>query len=294
VIIAIASGKGGTGKTTLAVNLARTLAGEVQLLDCDVEAPNDHLFLRPSITASAPAGIPVPQIDPDRCSLCGDCGTFCRFNALALLPDQVMVFPELCHGCGGCALVCPEDAVTEVLRPIGTVEQGRSGAIRVVQGRLDVGEPQAPPLIRAVKAHAVRDVPVLIDAPPGTACPMITAIRGSDLALLVTEPTPFGLNDLALAVETARAVGTRCAVVINRAGTGDNRVHRYCQEQAIEVVAEIPDDRRIAEATARGECAVDAVPELRPLLERLYRRIGELVTEDSPSIQHGGPHRADL
>lgn len=287
MIIAIASGKGGTGKTTLAVNLARTLDGEIQLLDCDVEAPNDHLFLRPSITASTPAGIPVPGIEADRCSGCGDCSRFCRFNALALLPGRVMVFPELCHGCGGCALVCHEDAIVEQLRPIGVVEQGRSGGIRFVQGRLDIGEPQAPPLIRAVKAHLARDVPVLIDAPPGTSCPMITAVRGSDLALLVTEPTPFGLNDLALAVETVRAIGVPCAVVVNRAGAGDDRVHRYCEQQAIEIVAEIPDHRLIAEATARGECAVDAVPELRPLFERLGRRIGELAAGTSQISRRG-------
>jgi len=273
MIVAIASGKGGTGKTTVAVNLALSLAGEVQLLDCDVEAPNDHLFLHPTITTSTNAGIPVPRIDPKRCSLCGDCGELCQFNALAVLRTGVLVFDELCHGCGGCALICPEDAITEVLRPIGVVEEGWAGRIRIVQGRLNIGEAQAPPLIRAVKRRIKPGGTVLIDAPPGTACPMITAVRGSDFTLLVTEPTPFGLNDLALAVEGVRALDIPCGLVVNRAGSGDDRVHRYCAAEGIEILLEIPDDRRVAEACARGECAVEVVPGFRPLFAELALKI---------------------
>jgi MinD superfamily P-loop ATPase len=294
VIVTIASGKGGTGKTTLAVNLALSFGRPVQLLDCDVEAPNDHLFLRPRITASNPAGIPVPRIDPEVCSACGDCAALCQFNALAVLQDRVLVFDELCHGCGGCLLVCPEGAVTEVLRPIGVVERGHAGAVRVVQGRLDVGEPQAPPLIREVIRHADRDGVVLIDAPPGTSCPMINAVRGSDLVLLVTEPTPFGLNDLTLAVEAVRALGLPCAVILNRSDCGDRRVHEYCAAEDIEILLEIPDDRRIAEASTRGECAVDAVPELRPVFERLARRIEEVVADAQPMAMEGVRFRADI
>jgi MinD superfamily P-loop ATPase len=269
MIVAIASGKGGTGKTTVAVNLARSLAGDVQLLDCDVEAPNDHLFLHPTIATSTNAGIPVPRIDPQLCSLCGECSELCQYNALAVLRGGVMVFDELCHGCGGCMLVCPEAAITEVLRPIGVVEEGWAGRIRMVQGRLNVGEAQSPPLIRAVKERANPGGTVLIDAPPGTSCPMIAAVRGADLAVLVTEPTPFGLNDLALAVECVRALDIPCGVIVNRAGSGDDRVHRYCAAEGIEILLEIPDDRRVAEASARGTCVVDAVPELRPLFAAL-------------------------
>ncbi len=294
MIVAIASGKGGTGKTTLAVNLALSFGREVQLLDCDVEAPNDHLFLRPQILSSEPAGIPVPRIDPEACTLCGECAALCRFNALAVLGGRVLVFDELCHGCGGCLLVCPEHAVSEVLRPVGVVETGQAGPVRVVQGRLDVGEPQAPPLIRAVKEHADRRRTVLIDAPPGTSCPMITAVRGSDLVLLVTEPTPFGLNDLALAVEAVRALGLECRIVVNRAGSGDHRVHRYCAREGLDIVLEIPDDRRIAEASTRGECAVDVVPELRPALAALARRVEETVDTRRNPVAEGGGARADL
>lgn len=294
MIVTIASGKGGTGKTTLAVNLALSFGGRVQLLDCDVEAPNDHLFLRPQITSSELAGIPVPRIDPELCSLCGDCAELCQFNALAVLGGRVLVFDELCHGCGGCLMVCPEKAITEALRPIGVVERGHAGPVGIVQGRLQVGEPQAPPLIRAVKAHADREATVLIDAPPGTSCPMINAIRGSDLVLLVTEPTPFGLNDLTLAVEAVRALGLDCRVIVSRADSGDDRVRNYCAAENLEILLEIPDDRRIAEASTRGECVVDAVPELRPTLAALARRIEQAVQMKRPPMAEGGCGGADL
>ena len=294
MIVAVASGKGGTGKTTVAVNLALSFGRPVQLLDCDVEAPNDHLFLRPRITSSEPAGIPVPRIDLESCTLCGDCAALCRFNALAVLGDRVLVFDELCHGCGGCLLVCPEGAVTEVPRRVGVVETGQAGTVRVVQGRLDVGEPQAPPLIRAVRSRSDREDVVLVDAPPGTSCPMINAVRGSDLVLLVTEPTPFGLNDLILAAEAVRALGLPSAVVLNRADSGDRRVHDYCAAENLEIFLEISDDRRIAEAATRGDCAVDAVPELRPVFAGLARRIEEAVAEGQPVAAEGGRFRADV
>jgi MinD superfamily P-loop ATPase len=294
VIVAIASGKGGTGKTTVAVSLALGFGREVQLLDCDVEAPNDHLFLNPVITSSEPAGIPVPRVDPESCSLCGECTELCQFNALAVLRDSVLVFDELCHGCGGCAKVCPEQALSEEMRPIGVVERGRAEEVRLVQGRLDVGEPMAPPLIRAVKGFADPSGVVLIDAPPGTSCPMITAVRGSDLVLLVTEPTPFGLNDLALAVEAVRVLGLPCGVILNRAGSGDDRVHRYCVSQGLEILLEIPDDRRIAEASTRGETALDAVPEMRPTLAAMARRIESWGRGAGWMATQGGPIHADL
>jgi len=290
VIVAIASGKGGTGKTTVAVNLAVTMRSPVQLLDCDVEAPNAHLFLCPEITSSVSAGIPVPRLDEARCTLCGECGALCQYNAIAVLRTGVMVFEELCHGCGGCTLVCPERAIHEELRPIGVVEHGRAGEIEVVTGRLNVGEALAPPLIRAVRAEASSHRLVLVDAPPGTSCPMIAAVQGSDLVVLVTEPTPFGLNDLALAVEAVRSLGLPFGVVINRAGSGDLRVRDYCVAEGIDIFAEIPDDRRVAESSARGGVIVKELEHVRPVFAALARRIetrlGELGARTAPGKVH--------
>ena len=284
MIVAIASGKGGTGKTTVAVNLALSLSGKVQLLDCDVEAPNVHLFLEAQPEGREAVGIPVPVVDADLCNQCGECSRLCQYNAIAVLGTGVVVFPELCHGCGGCALVCPEDAISEVMRPIGVVEEGRAGDVHLVQGRLYVGEALVPPLIREVRAKGRKEGMVLIDAPPGTSCSMIAAVRGSDFVVLVTEPTPFGLNDLALAVETVRTLGIPFGVVINRAGSGDDRVKEYCAAEDIEILLEIPDDRRIAEAYARGLTLVDAIPDIRPLFASLAARI-----EAVPPITAGYP-----
>ncbi len=287
MIVAIASGKGGTGKTTLAVNLALSLRRPVQLLDCDVEAPNVHLFLHPEVAGSEPSGILVPKVDGERCTLCGDCGELCQYNAIAMLSTGLLVFEELCHGCGGCARVCPEDAIREELRPIGVVEYGRSGDLEVVTGRLNVGEALAPPLIRAVRARASRDRLVLIDAPPGTSCSMIAAVNGSDLVVLVTEPTPFGLNDLALAVETVRTLHLPFGVVINRAGSGDRRVHDYCAAEGLDILAEIPDDRRVAESYARGRVLVKDLHHTKPLFEALARRIEDRLAQDRQSAVAG-------
>ncbi len=289
MIVAIASGKGGTGKTTVAVNLALSLSGNVQLLDCDVEAPNVHLFLEAQPEGREVVGIPVPVVDADLCNQCGECSRLCQYNAIAVLGTGVVVFPELCHGCGGCALVCPEDAISEVMRPIGVVEESRSGRVHLVQGRLYVGEALVPPLIREVRARSCEEGVVLIDAPPGTSCSMIAAVRGSDFVVLVTEPTPFGLNDLELAVETVRVLGIPCGVVINRTGVGDDRVQEYCAAEGLDVLLEIPDDRRIAEAYARGLTLVDAIPDIRPLFASLAARIEAL-----PPITAGRPAGTSL
>lgn len=279
MIIAIASGKGGTGKTTLSLGLAAVMLGPVQILDCDVEAPNCHLFLKPPIEHSEPVGILVPVVDEARCSGCGECERACRFRAIAVIGAKPLVFPELCHGCGACLSVCPEHAVSETLRPIGVVESGHTGEIGLVQGRLNIGEPMAPPLIRAVKRHTTAVARTIIDCPPGTSCPVVTALRGSDVAVLVTEPTPFGLNDLALAVETVRALKIPFAVAINRAGIGDDRVAYYCRAEGIPILAEIPDDRRVAEAVARGLSPVEAVPGMRAHVDKLYRGVVKLLPE---------------
>ncbi len=271
--IAIASGKGGTGKTTVAVNLALAADKPVQLLDCDVEAPNSHLFLDPVIGESFRASIPVPRIDSEKCDDCGECGSFCQFKAIVIIPGHPMVFSELCHGCGGCTRICTRDAITEKDREIGTVEIGRSGKITLIRGLLDVGVAMSPPLIRAVKARASADRLVLIDSPPGASCPMVASVNGCDKAVLVTEPTPFGLNDLRVAVETIRELNIPFGVVINRADAGDSRTAEYCSAEGIDILAEIPDDRRIAVAYSRGEPLLKAVPEFKPLFESLLERI---------------------
>ena len=255
--IVIASGKGGTGKTTLAVNLATALAGGalVGLLDCDVEEPNCHLYLRPPFDADQPVGTPIPVIDTEVCTGCGLCARACEFNALLALPRAPLLLPELCHGCGTCAYVCPEEAISETGREIGLIGAGEVGGIYFRWGRLNVGEARSTPVIAAVKdlSAAPPLETIIIDAPPGVACPAVETLRGADFTVLVTEPTPFGLHDLRLAVETARQLDIPFGVVINRAGLGDSRVNDFCAAESIPVLLEIPDDRRIAEACSRGE-----------------------------------------
>jgi MinD superfamily P-loop ATPase len=279
MILAVASGKGGTGKTTVSVNLARVYGAEVQLVDCDVEEPNAHLFLDGVVRNAEVVAIPVPQVNESLCNACGECGRFCEYHAIVSFGTVPLVFPDMCHGCGGCAMVCPEKAIVEIGKRIGVIETLEAGPITLVQGRLDVGAPLAPPLIRAVKARLRNDVPSIIDAPPGTSCPVIATIRGADFVLLVTEPTPFGLHDLTLAVDMVRELGIPCGVVVNRAGIGDNRVHSFCKESDVPILAEIPDDRRIAEAYSRGKLVVDALPEYRRPFDTLLKALFESTAE---------------
>jgi MinD superfamily P-loop ATPase len=273
VTVSIASGKGGTGKTTIAVNLALCLPGPVQLLDCDVEEPNCAIFLKPTLALRENAAIPVPRVNEALCTKCGECGTSCRYHAIVSFKTTPLVFPELCHGCGGCALICPTGAISEELRPIGVIEEGNARGIHFTQGRMNVGEAMAVPVIRAVKRKILAGATVILDCPPGTSCPVISAVQGSDYVVLVTEPTPFGLNDLRLAVETVRALALPFAVVINRADVGDDGVRRYCREEDIPILLELPDERRIAEEYSRGVPAVEALPGLRVLFEGLGARI---------------------
>ncbi|MBM4237255.1 MAG: (4Fe-4S)-binding protein [Euryarchaeota archaeon] len=250
--IAVASGKGGTGKTTVAVNLALSL-GECALLDCDVEEPNCALFLDASLEKVEDVVMKVPCFDLDTCTYCGKCAHFCRYHAIAVVaPDRLLFFPELCHSCGGCAIICPEGAVSERDRTIGEISQARIGRIRFLQGKLRVGEPMASPVIKRLKATPRGDGIAILDSPPGTACPVIETIRGSDFAILVTEPTPFGLHDLKLAVAVVRRLRIPFGVVVNRDGIGDDRVDSYCRESKIPVLMRIPEMREIAELYSRG------------------------------------------
>ncbi len=275
--IAVASGKGGTGKTTVAVNLARVMPGPVTVMDCDVEEPNVHLFLKPRDAQTQPVAIPVPRIDPELCTVCGECARFCEYNALGDMRTKIVVFSELCHGCGGCTRVCPEGAITEVDRVIGEISRGQSDPdITVITGRMNVGEALSPPVIRAVKNQPADGV-VILDAPPGTACPFAAAVRGADLVVLVTEPTPFGVHDLGLAAETLETMNLRFGVVINRSGEGDAAVEEVCRRHNVPLLARIPEDRAIAEVYSRGELVVDALPRYRDAFAELERKISGML-----------------
>ena len=271
--IAVASGKGGTGKTTVAVGLALALEEEVQLLDCDVEEPNSHLFLPIDEVRSTEHTIPMPRVQNDLCTGCGKCSQFCEFNALALLKDRVLVFDNLCHGCGGCTIICPENAIHEEDRATGKIVFGRSGHIEHIYGDLNTGEPMAPPLIREVKRHITGEKPVILDSPPGTTCPMVTAVKDSDFCLLVTENTPFGIHDLEMAIEVLSDMKIPMGVVINRSDIGKSDVREFCRQKQIPVLLEIPYSRRIAEKYAVGTSIVEAEPQYRELFADMYRKI---------------------
>lgn len=293
MILSIASGKGGTGKTTVATNLALTLSGSarVQLVDADVEEPNAHIFLKPAFMETEEVTVPVPEVDEDRCTRCGRCARVCAFNAIAVMKDHVLVFPELCHGCGGCSLLCPEGAVVERPRKIGLVEAGVSSGIEFVHGKLDPGEAFAPPVTRAVKRRVRQDGIVIVDAPPGTSCPAVEAVRGSDFCLLVTEPTPFGLSDLELAVEMLEKLSIPAGVIINRSDIGDEKVDRYCDEKGIPVIGRIPFDRKVAEAYARGLTAVLTFPKWRKVYASLGDSVLNLARAARPSRAPAGDER---
>lgn len=273
--IAVASGKGGTGKTTVAVALAMASSEFVIYADCDVEEPNGSIFLRPEVYVTEKVLVEVPVIDEEKCISCGKCARFCQFNALVSLGTPPLVFPELCHSCGGCAIVCPTDAISWKGNPIGEITLGKAdgGRISVVQGKLDVGGVLAPPVIRQVKSHIPSDVFAVIDCPPGTSCPVIESIGETDYVLLVTEPTPFGLHDLKLAVDTVRELGLLFSVVINRFDQGDSGVEDYCSQEKINIMARIPHRRSMAEAYSRGGNLFDAIPEMHELFRDIPRMI---------------------
>ncbi|MCD6138097.1 MAG: ATP-binding protein [Deltaproteobacteria bacterium] len=275
--ICVASGKGGTGKTTVATNLAVSLNGPVQFLDCDVEEPNAHLFMKPRLNFTEKVTIPVPEVDLDKCDFCGKCGEICQFSAITVIGKKVLTFPELCHACKGCMMVCPREAIGEKARELGVIEKGWSGSVEFVHGRMRIGEAMSPPIISRVKEHISPEKITIIDAPPGTSCPVITALKGSDFAVLVTEPTPFGLNDLKLAVGAVRTLKIPCGIIINRSDVGDDGVVTYAEEESIPILMEIADDRKVAEAYSRGIMMVDVRPEMRGRFRIAYDKMVELV-----------------
>jgi MinD superfamily P-loop ATPase len=290
MIVTVASGKGGTGKTTVAVSLALSLADEQKsgavpplLLDCDVEEPNSALFLeqltRPSTAwERREVGQMIPEVDFDKCTYCGRCAEVCQYNAIAVVGEKVLIFPELCHGCGSCTLNCPEKAIHEVLDVTGVIERVDHGSIEFAQGTMNVGEPMAVPIIRQLKQWVIPpdhgDRPVILDAPPGTACPVVESMSGAEFVLMVTEPTPFGLHDLRMAVQVARdELRLPVGVVVNREGVGDKGVDEYCAAEEIPILMRIPLDRRIAEAYSEGLPLVEALPEYRERFVELWGRL---------------------
>ncbi|MCW4051138.1 MAG: ATP-binding protein [Candidatus Bathyarchaeota archaeon] len=273
--ITVASGKGGTGKTLVAVNLALSVEAD-QVLDCDVEEPNVYIFLQPDKTTVKPVELLVPVIDEAKCTYCRKCAEFCQFNALFVVGETAMVFPELCHSCGGCKLICPVDAITEKPRSIGDIYLGEADGIELVYGKLNIGEALAVPVISAVKEEAKDEGLVILDSAPGSACPVVETVKDTDFCLMVTEPTPFGLHDLEIATEVVSQLGIPLGVVVNFAGIGDRGVYEFCSEKSIPILMEIPYNRRIAELYSDGIPFLKEMPEWRSKFQSLLEKIKEM------------------
>lgn len=278
MIVAVASGKGGTGKTTLATALAVSLDQDVTLMDCDVEEPNAALMLHPEWSATDPVYTPVPKYEGAKCTQCGKCAEVCAYNALALVGKTVMVFEQLCHGCGACFYFCEAGAITEARREIGTVECGRADRVEVVQGRLNLSEVLAPTVIKAVKKEWMQSPRAIIDCPPGMSCPVVEALDGVDYCLVAAEDTPFGLHDMEALIEVLKILKVPFGVVINREGMGDGRVAAYCRKRGIPVLLTIPFDRKIARLVGRGQVFVREMPEWREPLQGLWNKIEEVMS----------------
>ena len=289
MIIAVASGKGGTGKTTVATSLALAISGSSPvILDCDVEAPNAHLFLKPQFDQRQQVSMLIPEVDESSCTGCGRCAEVCQFHAIVVLAGKVLVFPELCHGCGSCGSNCPEEAILEVSRPLGILEAGTAmDGIRFSHGVLNIGEPMAVPVIRQLKHWEPfpNGEVVIRDVSPGTSCPVVESIRGADFVILVTEPTPFGLHDLRLAAQLTRELDLPAGVIVNRDGVGDVGVDETCRQEGLPIMMRIPLDRRIGEAIARGVTIVESFPEYVPHFQELYDRILSLSEEQQQTAK---------
>ena len=275
MIVSIASGKGGTGKTSVAVNMALALKN-LLLLDCDVEEPNTHLLLNTEETQTSPVFIDVPIINEEKCDLCKKCAEFCQFNAILIGLKKPLVFPDLCHDCGGCALVCPKDAIKYEKIKVGTLKNSHTNGFTLIQGVLDIAQSKGIPVIKAVKQHITQEKDVIIDSPPGASCPFIETIHGSDFCLLVTDPTPFGVHDLDLVVQVLQQTSIPFGVVVNRATEDMTQIHQYCNSKNISILLEIPFQRRIAELYSRGIPFSQEMPEWIPKFKHLFEQIREL------------------
>lgn len=273
MIIAFASGKGGTGKTTFSAAFALSSGEDVTFLDCDVEEPDSHFFLKPVITGDKKITVLVPELDSTKCSGCGRCAAVCRFNAVTMVGSKPLFFPELCHSCGGCSIACPEDAIHETGKVIGTIISGKNRNINFFQGRLNIGNAMSPPLIRAVKKENIDSGLVIIDSPPGTSCPMVTSLNNADYAVLVTEPTPFGLNDLKLAVDTIRKLKLPFGVIINKADLPFSGTEEYCRLQSIKILLKVNESRAAAEGYSRGMSIIEIHPELSIKISEVIEQI---------------------
>ncbi|MGB9673572.1 MAG: ATP-binding protein [Anaerolineales bacterium] len=281
--IAVASGKGGTGKTTIATSLALSLINYISdsllFLDCDVEAPNAHLFLKPQLNEEKAVEIQIPEVNEALCTHCGECAKVCQFQAIAVLGNKTLVFPQLCHGCGSCTMICPANAITEVPKSIGVLQKGIAGEIKFARGVMDIGEPMAVPIIRQLKKWVAPLKPqiTIIDSPPGTSCPVVEAIRGSDFLLLVTEPTPFGFHDLKLAHQVAKDLQIAAGVVINRESGTFSELENYCKNEDLPILMRVPFQRIIAEGIAKGRNLIEILPEMRASFQNIYLQITTLV-----------------
>lgn len=285
--ITVSAGKGGTGKTTVAVNLALALeeSHPVEFFDCDVEEPDAGIFLKPDIKNSEPVTIEIPEVSEDVCTYCGNCSEFCEFNAIATFSENVLVYPELCHGCGLCSRVCPVDAISERSKVIGKIRSGTAASIDYYEGDLTIGEPMATPIIGEMKKRVTQEKISILDSPPGTACPVIESLHGSDFALLVTEPTPFGLHDLKLSVKVARDMNIPVGVIINRDGIGDKSVEDYCESQGLPVLMNIPNDRNIAELYSNGVPFVNQFEDWKGRFNQLFDKINRIVNPRPKSVE---------
>lgn len=268
--IAVLSGKGGTGKTTVSASLVSSL-DRCQYIDCDVEEPNGAIFLKPDIEESSPVKVRVPQEDESKCNGCGSCGKACQFNAIAVVKGKVLLFPEICHHCGACLIACPQGAIYEVEREIGVVETNGSGTF--MQGRLNIGEPISIPIIRELKKRMQNDMPVILDCSPGASCTVVQSIEGCDYCLLVSEPTPFGVHDLKIAVQLVRKMGIPFGVAVNKASQTNKSVHEFCAKNGIEVLMEIPFSQEIAKGYSKGVLPTEANPEWKRKFSELYKRV---------------------
>lgn len=281
--IAVASGKGGTGKTTIATSFALSIINDISesllFLDCDVEAPNAHLFLKPQLTEEKPVEILIPEVNESLCTHCGECAKVCQFQAIAVLGNKTLVFPQLCHGCGSCTMICPANAIQEIPKSIGVLQKGTAGEIKFARGVMDIGEPMAVPIIRQLKKWVAPLEPqiTIIDSPPGTSCPVVESIRGSDFLILVTEPTPFGFHDLKLAHQVAKDLQIPAGVIINRENGAFSELEDYCKEENLPILMRVPFRRNIAEGIAKGRNLIEILPEMTASFQNIYHQITTLV-----------------